>query len=50
MHGIVSEAQAGIEGRIRGLFEALTPMPKPPAKKDRARTAPKNEKRKRRTA
>jgi polyhydroxyalkanoate synthesis repressor PhaR len=48
--GIVSEAQAGIEGRIRGLFEALTPTPEPLAKKDRTRTARKNMKRKRRTA
>jgi polyhydroxyalkanoate synthesis repressor PhaR len=48
VHGIVSEAQAGIEGRVRGLFEALTPHPEPPAKKKGARTAPR--KRKRRTA
>jgi polyhydroxyalkanoate synthesis repressor PhaR len=50
VHGIVSDAQAGIEGRIRGLFEALTPSPEPPAKKGRARTAHGNKKRKRRTA
>lgn len=50
VHGIVADAQAGIEGRIRGLFEALTPSPEPPAKKDRARTARKSKKRKRRTA
>lgn len=50
VHGIVSEAQAGIEGRIRGLFEALTPRPEPPAKKSRARRALKSKKRKRRTA
>jgi polyhydroxyalkanoate synthesis repressor PhaR len=48
--GIVSEAQAGIEGRIRGLFEALTPHPEAPAKKTRARTARPKMKRKRRTA
>ena len=48
VHGIVSDAQAGIEGRIRGLFEALTPRPERAAKKARARTVPK--KRKRRTA
>jgi polyhydroxyalkanoate synthesis repressor PhaR len=45
VHGIVSEAQAGIEGRIRGLFEALTPQPEPAAKKERARTARKKQKR-----
>ena len=56
VHSIVSEAQAGIEGRIRGLFEALTPTPEPPAKKHRVRTAgknkntSKNKKRTRRTA
>ena len=48
VHGIVSEAQAGIEGRVRGLFEALTPHPEAPVKKKGARTAPR--KRKRRTA
>jgi len=48
VHGIVSEAQAGIEERVRGLFEALTPHPEPPPKKKSARTAPR--KRKRRTA
>jgi len=56
VHSIVSETQAGIEGRIRGLFEALTPTPEPPAKKHRVRTAgknkntSKNKKRTRRTA